>query len=146
MKIYIGADHAGFEQKEKIKQYLDDRGIDFEDLGTGSEETVDYPDIAKLVAQKVSQGSAEGILVCGTGNGMAIAANKVKGIRAVVGYTASTAKLGREDNDANILCFGGRVQRYNEIEKILDAWFSANFSSELRHKMRIKKIRELENG
>lgn len=110
MKIIIGADHAGFDVKEKIKRLLDKKNIKYEDIGAKTfNETDDYPDYAKIAAKKVAKDKdSKGILVCGTGVGICIAANKVKGARAVAAYDAYTAKMSRSHNDANVLCLRGR--------------------------------------
>jgi len=104
--IYLGADHAGFELKEKIKKFLNKKKINYEDLTPKFKEGDDYPEIAFKIGEKVSRDRGNGILFCGSGNGMAIAANKVKGIRAVEAYDRISAKLSREDNDSNILVLG----------------------------------------
>ncbi|MBI2626101.1 MAG: ribose 5-phosphate isomerase B [Candidatus Nealsonbacteria bacterium] len=145
-KIYMGADHAGFELKEKLKKYFDKNRISYEDLGTNSEESVDYPDYALAVAQKVSKNkNAKGILICGTGTGMAIAANKVKGIRAVAAYDKYSAEMSRRDNDANVLGLRGRFFPFEKIKKIVDIWLETPFSQKARHKRRINKIKRFEN-
>src|SRR6476619_807193 len=103
-KIALAADHAGYEEKEKIKSTLDELGIQYDDLGTTSTESVDYPDFAKKVGEGVASGAYEkGVLVCGSGTGMAIAANKVPGVRAAVAWSEEIARLVREHNDANVL-------------------------------------------
>jgi ribose 5-phosphate isomerase B len=144
MKIAIAADHAGYEEKEQLKPLLDELGITYEDLGTVSPESVDYPDYARKVAEKVARGEADqGLLVCGSGTGMAIAANKVPGVRAAVAWTEETARLAREHNDANVLSLGSRVTPPEELPKIVRAWFAAEFDGG-RHSRRVEKIREIE--
>jgi ribose 5-phosphate isomerase B len=144
MKIAIASDHAGFEEKERLKSLLDEMGIQYEDLGTLSEESVDYPDYARRVGEEVAQGKVEqGLLVCGSGTGMAIAANKVPGVRAAVAWTEETARLAREHNDANVLALGARVTAPEELPKIVRAWFNAEFAGG-RHALRVDKIREIE--
>ena len=144
MKIAIASDHAGFEEKERLKPLLDEMGIQYEDLGTVSEESVDYPDYARKVGEEVAQGKVEqGLLVCGSGTGMAIAANKVPGVRAAVAWTEETARLAREHNDANVLALGARVTAPEELAKIVRAWFNAKFAGG-RHALRVDKIREIE--
>lgn len=147
MKIYLGSDHAGFEVKEKIKKHLDKRGISYDDLGPYEFKiSDDYPDYAFKVAEKVAKSSeAQGILVCGSGAGMAIAANKVKGIRAVEAYDTYLAKMSKEHNNANILAVGARDTKFNEIKKIIDIWLKTKFSDKDRHKRRIRKISNYEN-
>ncbi|HLM62430.1 MAG TPA: ribose 5-phosphate isomerase B, partial [Pyrinomonadaceae bacterium] len=145
-RIAIGSDHAGFEDKEKIKRQLDELGVEYEDVGTDSTESVDYPIYAQKVAEKVANGEVEqGILVCGSGNGMQIAANKVRGVRAALAWNAETARLAREHNDANVLTIGARVIPENEIPAIVRAWFETDFAGG-RHEKRIEKITALENA
>src|ERR1700682_2888404 len=128
MKIAIASDHAGYEGKERLKPVLDELGIQYEDLGTVSEESVDYPDYARKVGEEVAQGNVEqGLLVCGSGTGMAIAANKVSGVRAAVAWNEETARLAREHNDANVLALGARVTPVEELPGIVRAWFAAKF-------------------
>jgi ribose 5-phosphate isomerase B len=144
MKIAIASDHAGYEEKERLKPLLDEMGIQYEDLGPVSGESVDYPDYARKVGEEVAQGRAQqGLLVCGSGTGMAIAANKVPGVRAAVAWTAETARLAREHNDANVLALGARVMLPEELPKIVRAWFNAEFAGG-RHAIRVDKIREIE--
>jgi len=145
MKIAIASDHAGFQEKEQLKPLLTELGIEFEDLGTVSPESVDYPDYARKVAEKVARGEAEqGLLVCGSGTGMAIAANKVPGVRAAVAWTEEIARLAREHNDANVLSLGARVTSPEDLPKIVRAWFAAKFDGG-RHAHRVDKIRQIEN-
>jgi ribose 5-phosphate isomerase B len=144
MKIAIASDHAGFEEKERLKPLLNELGIQFEDLGTGSPESVDYPDFARKVGEEVAQGNVEqGILICGSGTGMAIAANKVPGVRAAVAWSDEIARLAREHNDANVLSIAARFTSFEQISKIVRAWFAAKFDGG-RHARRVNKIREIE--
>jgi ribose 5-phosphate isomerase B len=144
MKIAIAADHAGFEEKEKIKPLLDEMGVEYEDLGTNSCDSVDYPDYAKKVGEAVAKGEAEeGILFCGSGTGMAIAANKIHGVRAAVAWNEDIARLARQHNDANVLALPARFTSEDEAEKIIKAWFDAKFEGG-RHERRVEKISELE--
>jgi ribose 5-phosphate isomerase B len=144
MKIAIASDHAGFQEKEQLKPLLDELGVTYEDLGTVSPESVDYPDYARKVGERVARGEAEqGLLVCGSGTGMAIAANKVPGVRAAVAWNAEIARLAREHNDANVLALGARVTSWDELVKIVRAWFAAKFDGG-RHMRRVEKIREIE--
>lgn len=144
MKIALGADHAGFEEKEKLKKTLDEIGVEYEDVGTYSTDSVDYPDFAQKVGEKVENGEAEqGILVCGSGIGVAIAANKMHGIRAAQAWNEETAKLARQHNNANVLTIGARVIPEEEIPKIVKAWFAADFEGG-RHAGRVQKIMNLE--
>ncbi len=144
-KIAIGADHAGFDEKEKIKKQLEDLGIEYEDLGTYSTESVDYPDYAKKVGEAVAKGEVDqGILVCGSGIGISIAANKINGVRAALVWNAETARLSRQHNDANILVVGARTTPEGEIPKIVGEWFNAEFEGG-RHGGRVDKMMALEN-
>lgn len=144
MKIAIASDHAGFEEKERLKPLLKELGIEFEDLGTVSTESVDYPDYARKVAEEVAQGKVDqGLLVCGSGTGMAIAANKIPGVRAAVAWSEEIARLAREHNDANVLALGARTTPMEKLPGIVRAWFGAKFDVG-RHERRVEKIRELE--
>jgi len=144
MKIAIGSDHAGFELKETIKVFLKEKGIEVKDFGTHSEERVDYPDYAIPLAESVANGEEDfGILICGTGIGMSIAANKVKGIRASLCSDVYSAHSAREHNNANVLCLGGRVLGKELAKEIVDKWLSSSFL-EGRHKRRVDKIMNYE--
>ena len=144
MKIALGADHAGFELKEKIKRYLLEKGITVDDHGTKAAQSVDYPDYAFFVAEQVAAGKAVyGILVCGSGIGMSIAANKVHGIRAAHVTSEIEAQLSREHNDANVLAIGGRILDENTAQKIIDRWLSTEFAGG-RHQHRVDKITAIE--
>ena len=122
MKVALASDHAGYAEKERLKPLLQEMGIEFEDLGAVSEESVDYPDYARKVGESVAKGEAEqGLLVCGSGTGMAIAANKVQGVRAAVAWSEDVARLARRHNDANVLAIGARTTSQEEIEKIVRA-------------------------
>ena len=143
MKIIIGSDHGGFGLKEKIKKHLSSKDIETEDVGTDSNESCDYPDFGAKVAKKVQEGGL-GILVCGTGLGMSMTANKFKGIRAALCHDEYTAKMAREHNNANILCLGGRTTKEDEAKKIVDTFLSTEPSKEERHVKRVNKISELE--
>lgn len=146
MKIAISSDHAGFEVKEKIKTQLDEMGIAYEDLGTNSNDSVDYPDFGAAVGREVASGKVdEGIIVCGSGIGIAIAANKVKGVRAAQAWNEETARLARQHNDANVLSIGARVIPETEIPKIVKSWFDAKFEGG-RHEKRVEKISKLETN
>ncbi|MBI3406686.1 MAG: ribose 5-phosphate isomerase B, partial [Acidobacteria bacterium] len=142
-KIALGADHAGFHAKEIIKEFLKQQGFETDDLGTNSEESVDYPDYARAVAEKVAAGKDQlGILVCGTGIGMAIAANKVPGIRAAVAHDVNTARLSREHNDANVLTLGARVVSERDAVEIVRQFLHASYMDG-RHQKRIDKISQM---
>ncbi len=145
MKIAIGSDHAGFAAKEILKSHLRKRH-EVVDCGTDGVEPVDYPDFAKPVADMVASGMAErGILICGSGIGMCISANKVRGIRAASCQDEEAAVLSRKHNDANVLCLGGRLLKSTEIIRITDAWLSARFEGG-RHARRVGKVMSLEGG
>lgn len=140
MRIALGSDHAGFELKEKIKKYLNFLGDEFKDFGAFNRESCDYPDYAKKVARGVSSGKFDrGILFCGSGIGMSMAANKIRGIRASLCYNEETARLAREHNDANVLCIGARLTKEKLAKKIVKIWLETKFSRG-RHRKRVKKI------
>ena len=144
MKIVIGSDHGGFHLKEVLKQHLAERGIEFHDAGTYTEDSCDYPDIALKVCREITEGRAErGILVCGTGIGMSMAANKVKGIRAALCGDVFSATMSREHNDANVICMGERVLGFGLAVSILDAWLDTEFAGG-RHARRVNKIMAIE--
>ena len=144
MKIAIASDHAGFELKEKLKEFLNELGYGYKDFGTFSKESVDYPDYALRVAESVAEKKFErGILVCGTGIGMSMAANKVPGIRAALCYDEKTARLSREHNDANILTLGARLTSEKKAKEIVKVWLKTEFAGG-RHSRRLKKIEEIE--
>lgn len=136
MKCYIAADHAGFALKEEIKQWLKAQQIAFEDLGTFDTQRVDYPLYAQKLAQRVLADSAFGILICGSGIGMSIAANRFTGIRAALCHDAYTAEVARLHNDANVLCLGARVLGFGIVESILHVFFQTTFEGG-RHEKRI---------
>ena len=141
--IALGADHAGFEIKELVKELLKTLGYEFQDFGTNSTESADYPDFAHKVAQSVSEGQTDlGILICGTGIGMSIVANKHKGVRAAVVESVAAAKLAREHNDANILAIGSRLISWDSAKEIITTFLSARFEGG-RHQRRIEKIHSI---
>jgi ribose 5-phosphate isomerase B len=143
MTIAIGADHAGFEYKEKIKPLLTSLGYSFKDFGTDSPASVDYPDFAHSVAQAVGGGTYEfGILVCGTGIGMSIVANKHAGVRAANVESVKAAELARQHNNANILAIGARITPWDTAEQIIKAFLSSKFEGG-RHERRVEKIHTL---
>jgi ribose 5-phosphate isomerase B len=146
MKIAIGADHAGFELKEKLKQKLAGEGHEVADLGADNSESSDYPDYAQRVAREVGEGRADrGILVCGTGVGMAMAANKVAGVRAAPLWSEEEARLAREHNDSNVATFGARLIGYTSAAELLDVFLKTEFSGG-RHARRVAKIAQLEHS
>lgn len=145
MKIVIGCDHGGFEHKNAIKEHLEERGFEVTDCGIYECASVDYPDIAVKVCEEITSGRCErGILVCGTGIGMSIAANKIKGIRAAACSDHFSAKYTRLHNNSNILCMGGRVVGVGTALELADIFTDTEFEGG-RHQRRIDKINELEN-
>lgn len=145
MKIAIGSDHGGYELKEYLKTYFDHHDISYDDYGTDSLESVDYPDFGKKVAHAVLTKKYDfGIVICGTGIGISISANKVKGIRAALVYDEQTARLAKEHNDANIIALGGRTTKPEDAVKIVDTFIKATF--EKRHQKRIDKINQMEEN
>lgn len=144
MKIALGSDHAGFVYKEKISAILKDLGVEVRDHGTTSADSTDYPLYANTVAREVSSGEADwGILVCGTGIGVAITANKVAGIRAANCLTPEMARLAREHNDANVLTIGERLVDPLLLADIIDVFLSTEASTVDRHRRRVEMIHEL---
>ena len=144
MTIALGADHAGVALKDAVRQLLDARGLRYTDFGTNADASVDYPDYAALVAKAVASGEADrGILVCGTGVGMAIAANKFAGVRAAPVYTVDTAQIVREHNDLNVLTLGARTTTIDEARAIVAAFLDTPFAGG-RHGRRVDKISALD--
>jgi ribose 5-phosphate isomerase B len=144
MRIALGADHAGFQLKDSLKRTLDEIGVTYQDFGTSSAESVDYPDVARAVAAGVAAGQFDrGILVCGTGVGMAIAANKVPGIRSAAIVDTDTAKLSREHNDLNVLTIGARVTPEARARDIVKVFVATPFAGG-RHATRVGKIHQIE--
>ena len=140
IKIAIGSDHAGFELKQIIVEHLSSRNVDLIDCGTNNLDSVDYPDFAKRVADEVSNKDlVMGILVCGSGQGMSMTANRYKDVRAAICHNSDVAKVTREHNDANILCLGSRFIEEAEALKCVDVFLSTDFEGE-RHLKRINKI------
>jgi ribose 5-phosphate isomerase B len=143
-RIALGADHAGFRAKETIRKYLEGAGYGVDDVGTWSEESVDYPDFARAVAERVASGKNPlGVLVCGTGIGVSIAANKVEGIRAALAHDSLTARRAREHNNANVIALGGKTVGDDEAIEIVQEFLNATFAGG-RHQRRIDKITELD--
>lgn len=143
-KIILGSDHAGFKLKEKIKSYLLDKGFYIKDVGTFSNESCDYPEFAYLVAKNVSEGKYKrGILICKTGIGNSIVANRFKGVRAALCYNLKASRLSREHNDANILVLGADFVSSNLAKRILNVWLNTPFLGG-RHKRRLNKIKKIE--
>ncbi|MCG2717265.1 MAG: ribose 5-phosphate isomerase B, partial [Nanoarchaeota archaeon] len=140
MKVIIGSDHGGFELKQKIKKYLDSKEIQTDDVGVKDNVSCDYPDYAAAVAKRVQETKELGIIICGTGIGVCMTANKFRGIRAALCYDKYTAKMAREHNNANILCIGGRTTKERMAKKIVDIFLNTQASTEERHKKRLEKI------
>lgn len=144
-KIYLGSDHAGFELKEKIKKRLDKKGWSYGDLGnTVFDPKDDYPDFAEKVAKRVVRENTLGILLCGSAQGVCIAANKVRGVRAVIPFSLKEARLSREHNNANIICLSGWYSHFHKVTKILEVFLRTPFSKAARHVRRLHKIRNME--
>ena len=144
MRIALGADHAGVHLKADIKQLLDARGIPYTDFGVDTTASVDYPDYAIPVARRVSGGKADrGILICGTGHGMCIAANKFPGIRAAPCHDDLTAEMSRRHNDANVLCLSADLLGTRLVNRMVERWVMTEFEGG-RHARRVKKIAEIE--
>ncbi len=143
-KIIIGSDHAGFQMKEKIKEELGNQ-YDFVDLGTDNEEAADYPIYAEKVAKQVAvTPDSQGVLVCGSGIGVSIVANKVDGIRAALSYSKEAAKSAREHNDANIIATAGRSQTMDDPVEIVKTFLETDFSGVERHERRVKQMMDVE--
>ena len=143
--IAIGCDHGGYKLKEELKKYMDEKNIEYRDCGTMSEESIDYPNIAKKVAKSVQSKECEkGILICRSGIGMSMCANKYKGIRCAVCYKEETAKYARMHNDSNILALGADYITTNEAICIFRMWLATEFEGG-RHEERLKLIEEIEN-
>jgi RpiB/LacA/LacB family sugar-phosphate isomerase len=146
MTIAIGGDHAGFHLKQELAAWLREQGHEITDLGTHSTEAADYPDYARAVGGHVSSGAAErGILICGSGVGTCIAANKVKGVRAAVCHDTFSARQGVEDDDMNTLCLGARVIGFELAREIVAAFLKARFSNAERHQRRLRKVLDIES-
>ncbi len=145
MKFYIATDHAGIDYKNFVKELLESKGIEVEDLGPYNKDRVDYPDYAKKCAEAVRDDeSSFGILICGTGIGMSIAANKVKGVRAALCHDAYTATMARAHNEAQILCFGERVLGLGTVESVIEAFLTTKPEGG-RHTGRVEKIMKIED-
>lgn len=146
MKIVVGSDHAGFELKTQVLEWLQEWGHQPQDVGTHSCDAVDYPDFAAAVGRAVAGGEAErGLIVCGSGAGAAIAANKVRGVRATLAHDTYTARQCVEHDDANVITFGSRVIGIEIAKGIVRAFVDSRFTGEARHARRLQKIQQLEN-
>jgi ribose 5-phosphate isomerase B len=146
MKIALGSDHGGYQLKENLKKYLKELNVEYKDFGCNSEKSVDYPDIGFKIAIEVKNRNYDkGILICGTGIGMSIVANKIKGIRASLCHDVFSARYAREHNDANILTLGGRVIDSGLAKEIVKVWLNTDFSGGERHLKRLNKIKQEED-
>ena len=146
MKIAVGSDHRGYHAKEIVKSIVTQMGHEFVDMGAGSSHPIDYPDTAYLVATAVSRHEADrGVLICSTGIGMCIAANKISGIRAALCHDEFTASVSREHNDSNVLCLAADQSGEVALRKMVEAWLTTGFSGG-RHERRVKKIGTIEQG
>lgn len=146
MKIALGSDHGGYQLKENLKKYLKELKVEYQDFGCNSENPVDYPDVGFKIAIEVKNKNYDkGILICGTGIGMSIVANKIKGIRASLCHDVFSARYAREHNDANILTLGGRVIGSGLAKEIVKVWLNTDFSGEERHLKRLNKIKQEED-
>jgi len=147
MRIAVACDHAGFPLKDEVISVIQSSGNDVIDLGTYNQEPVDYPDYAEKAARAILQGQAErGVLICGSGVGACIAANKIKGIYACVCHDTYSAHQGVEHDNMNVLCLGGRIIGVEPAKEIVAAFLKAKFSQEERHKRRFSKIQDIENS
>ncbi len=144
MKVSLASDHAGYLMKEEVKFYLERKGFEVKDYGTFSEESMDYPDTIKLAARAVARNEVErGVVLCSSGIGASIVANKIRGVRAALCLDEYSAEYSRRHNDANILVLGAKRNTKEEIFRIIDKWFSTEFEGG-RHERRVKKIEEVE--
>ncbi|MEN8041865.1 MAG: ribose 5-phosphate isomerase B [Actinomycetota bacterium] len=147
MRVVIGSDHGGFELKQQLIDHMTRSGHDVIDVGTDSEESVDYPDFSAAVGRAVVAGEApKGIIVCGSGAGGSIAANKITGVRSAVVHDHYTAHQAVEHDDMNVLALGGRVVGFNVASEIVDAYLAAEFTGEERHSRRLRKVVELDRN
>ncbi len=145
MKVFLGSDHAGVEMKDMLRGYLTEKGFEVEDLGPEGADSVDYPDYGAAVGRAViAEPGSYGVLICGTGIGIGMAAHKVKGVRAAVVHNEFTARAAKEHNNANVISFGARVIDDEMARKIVDEFFGAEFEGG-RHERRVEKIMQLEN-
>lgn len=145
-KIYLGADHAGFPLKEKIKRWLHKNNVSYEDLGNLKlEPTDDYPDFAESVAKSTIKHKSFGILLCGSSQGVCVAANKIKGIRAITPFSLKESRLAREHLDANIICLSGWHTHFHKATRMIEIFLTTPFSNAPRHVRRLAKIKKLES-
>lgn len=142
--IYLGSDHAGFKAKEELKPYIESKGFEVTDLGCFSEEPCDYPDIAREVGEKVSEHHGTmGVLLCGSGIGVAMAANKIHGVRAVQAINPELAALARQHNDANVLTMGGRLTEVSAMKLIVDKFLETKFEND--EERRVRRVEKVNN-
>ena len=147
LRVAIGCDHAGYSLKVLLVQHLRERRISLQDVGTRSRRAVDYPDYARRVGEAIQEGRVEaGIMVCGSGAGASIAANKLRGVRAALCHDHFTAHQAREDDDANLLCLGARVIGESLARELVDTFLAARFSGKSRHRRRLAKVNALEDA
>ena len=141
MKIVIGSDHRGYPLKEQIKKYFDNSKIEYKDIGTNSTESVDYPDYTKLAGEAINNDNYDyGVLICGSGIGVSIAANKVKGLRAVNANNNNMAEMSRQHNNANVICFGSDFIDYEKAVRFFEIFINTKFEGGERHERRISKL------
>ena len=146
MRIAVGSDHRGVAMRARVIDVLNNLGQEVEDVGTKGDQSVDYPDVAAVVAGKVSRGEVDrGILVCGTGLGMAIVANKFPGVRAAPCHDSVTAELSRRHNDLNVLCLSGDILGERLIDRLVETWLNTEFEGG-RHQRRVEKVKAIERG
>ncbi|MBT3393278.1 MAG: ribose 5-phosphate isomerase B [Elusimicrobiaceae bacterium] len=147
MKIALGCDHAGFVLKKEVKEHIEKLGYEVIDVGTNSEESVDYPDFAFACAEKVAKGEAEkGVIICGSGVGACITANKVKGVRAAICHDEYSATQGVEHDDMNVICIGGRIVNNTTAKILVENFLKAKFTKEERHLRRLNKVLDIEKN
>jgi len=147
VKIALASDHAGRNLRATVRKHLENLGHEVSDLGSDTGESVDYPDIAAEVGRRVAASEVDrGVLCCGTGWGMTIAANKVRGVRAILPYDVESTRLSRLHNDSSVACFGERTQSPDDVLKFLEAWLDTEFETEPRHVRRVGKIKLLERN
>jgi ribose 5-phosphate isomerase B len=145
MRIVVGSDHAGYDLKAELKRFIESLGHELIDVGTGSSEAVDYPDIARAVGEAIADGRADrGVLVCGSGVGASIAANKVRGVRAAICHDTYSAHQGVEHDDMNVLTLGARIIGIELAKELVFHYLAANFSEEERHVRRVNKVKQIE--
>ena len=146
-KIYLGSDHAGFKLKEQIKGWLERKSVPYNDVGDLVFNPLDdYPDYAEKVARAVVRHKTKGILICGSAQGVCIAANKIKGIRAAIPFSLKEARLAREHDDANILCLSGWYTPFHQAARMIEKFLTTSFSTAIRHRRRVAKIKKLESS